>query len=114
MSNANEAVVTGNRRPLGYQQILAAPLAAAAVSLTIPTIPNGVNGVGLVVVQVEGGSVRWRDDGTAPTSTVGMLIGSSTGTAGDLAGELDYTGEIAKLQFIKSGGTPILNVSYYA
>ncbi len=112
MPEPSEATVTGNRKPLGYQQIDNATL-QSATSLTLPTIPNGVNGVGLVIVQVEGGQVRWRDDGTAPTSSVGMIIGLATGTAAELAGELDYTGEAKKLQFIDSGGTPILNVSYY-
>jgi hypothetical protein len=75
---ASEAVVSGYRRPLGYQQILAATLASAQ-SLTLPTPPDG-SGVGYVVIQCQGtagtDSVRWRDDGTAPTSTVGMQLGA--------------------------------------
>ncbi len=112
MAKPSEAVVTGTRRPLGYQQILNAALQSAA-SLTIPTLPTGTNGVGLVVIQVEGGQVRWRDDGTAPTSSIGMILGSASGSAAELGGELDYTGQVGALQFIDSGGTPILNVSYY-
>lgn len=111
--NANQAVLTANRKPLGFQQILTAALAAAK-NLTLPTIPAGTDGIGLVVIQVDGGVVRWRDDGQAPTASAGMILGSAAAVVGDFGGELDYTGEIAKLQFISAAGTPILNISYYA
>lgn len=102
---AEKAVVSGVRRPLGYQQISAATL-VAATSLTIPTLPAGVV-VGYTVIQVENGDVRWRDDGTAPTSSVGMTLLSGY--------ELDYAGDAAAIQFILIGATsPILNISYYA
>jgi hypothetical protein len=104
---ASEGTVSGYRRPLGYQQILAATL-ASATHLTLPaSIPNGMV-VGYVVIQcdVASAAVRWRDDGTAPTTTVGMIL--STGQ------ELDYTGDPTMIQFIASTGSPILNVTYYA
>lgn len=58
------------------------------------------------MIQAEGGAVRWRDDGTDPTSTVGMIL---------LAGsELDYVGQISALRFIAATDTPILDISLYA
>ena len=101
---ASTAVVSGQRRPLGYQQILAATL-VANTPLTPPTLPAGVV-IGYIVIIVEAGDVRWRDDGVAPTSAVGMPL---------LAGyELDYSGDYSKITFITKANNPILNVSYYA
>lgn len=109
---ANEAVITGIRRALGYQQIVAATL-AASTGITLPTVTAGnVPGQattqippGLAVVQCNGGTVRWRDDGTAPTSGIGMSIPDG--------GELDYTGDIANIRFILASGTPILDIALY-
>lgn len=102
---ASEATTSGYRRPLGYQQITSF---AAATHLTLPTPPAGFI-VGYTVIQCEGASTdttRWRDDGTAPTSSVGMmLIGGQ---------ELDYTGDPTMIQFIVDAGSPKLNISYYA
>jgi hypothetical protein len=99
----SEAVVTGYRQSLGYQQILAATL-AAATPLTIPTLGAGQS-LGYIVVQANGGIVRWRDDGTAPTASVGMSIPDG--------GELNYVGDFSKIKFILSTSAPILDISYY-
>ena len=104
---ASEGTVSGYRRPLGYQQILTAAL-SSATHLTLPTLPNGML-VGYIVIQCEGAgtdSVRWRDDGTAPTASVGMML--------DGGQELDYTGDPTMIQFIVDAGSPKLNISYYA
>lgn len=95
-------VISGSRTPLGYQQISAATL-ASATSLTVPN--RGL----YAVIQCEGtfgtDSVRWRDDGVAPTSSVGMILAGGQ--------ELDYIGDLATIQFIVGAGSPKLNVSYY-
>ncbi len=44
--------------PKGYQQITDL---SSAVSLTVP------NGANYAIIEAETQSVRWRDDGTAPT-----------------------------------------------
>ena len=106
---ANEAVVTGIRRALGYQQITV----TVAVKLTIPTVqvPSNPGGYaqqvspGFAIIQCNGGNVRWRDDGVAPTASVGMTLAAGA--------ELDYTGDINNIQFILSSGTPIIDVSLY-
>jgi hypothetical protein len=104
----SEGTVSAYRRPLGYQQITSGTL-GSATNLTLPTpIANLGLVPGYAIIQCEGttSSVRWRDDGTAPTSTIGMIL--STG------GELDYSGDLNKIQFILATGTPILNISFYA
>lgn len=94
----------GYRRPLGYQQISSATL-ATATKLTIPTVPAGMQ-LGYVVIQNNGtANVRWRDDGTAPTASVGMILPAGS--------ELDYYGETTALQFIEVGGGAALDITYY-
>jgi hypothetical protein len=99
----SEAIITGQRRPLGYQQILSATLATAQ-GLTLPTLPAGML-VGYALIQSNGGVTRWRDDGTSPSASVGMVLND-----GD---ELTYTGDFTKIKFILSSSTPILDIAYY-
>jgi hypothetical protein len=97
--------VFGYERPLGYQQIVAATL-NASTGFTVPAVVPGQPIRRAIVQNNTTGTVRWRDDGTAPTSTVGMVLGANQ--------ELDYGGEMTKIQFIVSTGAPILDISYYA
>jgi hypothetical protein len=78
--------------PLGFQQI--SPSAA-----TLLTVPAGTT----LAVIVSAASFTWRDDGTAPTTTVGMVWPANL--------PLYYAGQIGALQVINSSGT--VNVSYY-
>lgn len=83
--------------PKGYEQI--ASLAAAA-ALTVPA------GAVYAMIEAETNDVRWRDDGTNPTATVGMkLLADST---------IFYTGDLAAIRFIETTATAKLNVAYYA
>lgn len=86
-------------QPCGYQQISAASLASAQ-SLTVPA------GATWALIQVDTASVRWRDDGTAPTAAVGVAL--APGIAPWL-----YQGNLAAIQFIALSGSPVLNISYY-
>lgn len=94
----------GVDRPLGYQQISAATL-ATSTALTMPTIPAGMR-VRKVVCSGNGGTIRWRDDGTAPTASIGMLMADG--------GALTYTGDPTAIRFILASSTPVLDISYYA
>lgn len=85
--------------PLGYQQLMAAELATAQ-NLSPPA--GAV--LALIVPEVE--AVRWRDDGTAPTTTVGMLL--SPGLL-----PFVYTADLSTIEFIAASSGAILNVSYY-
>lgn len=90
-------VYQGALIPLGFQQLTGM---SSAQSLTVPV------GATLAIIQAEAQSVRWRDDGTAPTASVGMLI--LTATSG-----LAYVGNLANIQLIQATSGAIANVSYY-
>jgi len=90
---------------IGYQQITSL---SGAASLTVPT--RDANGLSakptLAIITPEVAGVRWRDDGTDPTATVGMPLASGV--------TLQYDGDLTKIRFIQSTAGAILNVSYYA
>jgi hypothetical protein len=81
---------------LGYQQVTSI---GSAKSLTVPA------GTTMVVFTAEAQAVRWRDDGTAPTSSVGMLVA--------VGATVQYSGPVSKLQFIEVTSGGIVDVSYY-
>jgi hypothetical protein len=101
MSTAVKAITTC----LGYQRIASL---SAATTLTVPTVDS--NGLSvkptLALIVAETQNVRWRDDGTAPTSSVGMPLAAGV--------TLQYDGDLSKIQFIEQVGGAILNISYYA
>lgn len=83
--------------PLGYQQLTSI---TAATALTVPT------GATRAMLVAEAQAVRWRDDGSAPTGSVGMILKTTDAP-------LEYNGDLAALQFIASTTGAILNVAYY-
>ena len=89
---------------LGYQQITP----NTATSLTVPAVaPDGSKQhATFAIITPEIQNVRWRDDGTDPTASVGMPVYVGT--------SLLYDGDLTKIRFINvvSGGK--VNVSYYA
>lgn len=87
--------------PCGYQQVTSI---STAKSLTVPTT-CGATPVTLARITIEAQAVRYRDDGTLPTATVGMPMA--------VAASLDYTGSLSKIQFIEQTVGGIVNVSYY-
>lgn len=82
--------------PNGYQQVTSL---SSATALTVP------NGTILAVIQAESQNVRYRDDGTNPTASVGFIL-----AAGD---NVVYNGNIAALKFIEVTASAKLNVLYY-
>jgi hypothetical protein len=90
---------------LGYQQITDL---SASVGLTVPrTDPNGLNctpTIALITPETQG--VRWRDDGVAPTASVGMPLAAGV--------TLQYDGDLTKIRFIQQNATAKLNISFYA
>ncbi len=81
---------------LGYQQITP----TVATPLTIPT-----GGPRWALICVDTTAVRYRDDGTAPTSSVGQPIASGQCVA--------YSGPMGSFQVIQQSSGAIVNVSYY-
>lgn len=91
--------------PLGYQQIT---LSGGATFLTVPTEASGTQGPVCAIISVETAAVRYRDDGTAPTASVGFPL-AVTGANQPLT----YCGQLSAIQFIQQAGSATLNVLYY-
>jgi len=89
---------------LGYQQITSL---SAATALTLPqTDKNGLRATPSVAyITPETQAVRWRDDGTDPTASVGMPLAVGV--------TLEYDGDLSKIRFIEQTASAKLNVSYY-
>lgn len=102
-------VKSGPYLPLGYCQITSL---VTAKTLTTANCSSGSvpNGAVIAEVCVETAGVRYRDDGTSPTASVGVpVIPSATSP-------LCYAYAIIPLtavQFIAVSGSPVVNVSFY-
>lgn len=92
--------------PLGFCQLTLTGT-AALISTCTGGIPAGA---GLAMIVDETANSRWRDDGTAPTASAGMLL--TFNVAGNET--MVYTGNLLKLQFIAVSGSPVLDISFYA
>jgi len=86
---------------VAHEQITA--LSTAAI-LTVATFKNARYAL-IECDHTAGKYVRWRDDGTAPTSTVGISLAPGE--------KLFYDGNLADIQFIEESASAKLNVSYY-
>jgi hypothetical protein len=82
---------------LGYQQITSL---SSAQSLTVPL------GATMALIVPETQAVRWRDDRTAPTASVGMPVA--------VGESLNYDGDLKSIWFIEQTASAKINVSYYA
>jgi hypothetical protein len=82
--------------PLGVVQITAL---SAAKGLTVPA------GANVAVIIPEAQAVRYRDDGTAPTATVGIPIA--------VGQEFVYAGSLSTIEFIEQTASAKLNVAFY-
>jgi len=91
---------SGVRRvPCGYQQVAV----DSATALTIPAACD--NSPTLVVITPEAQAVRYRDDGTNPTTSVGMPM-----AVGQV---LNYEGTISALKFISQTAGAKINALFY-
>ena len=91
-------------KPVGYAQystLTSAKKLTDAPDTSVP-MPNSTI---RALIQAEGADIRWRDDGTAPTPTVGMLIPMST--------TLEYEGDLEKIQLIETAVAGTANVAFY-
>jgi hypothetical protein len=87
--------------PLGYCQLTSID-SSTLISSCSGGIPAGAT---MAYVQPEAQAVRWRDDGTAPSATVGMPL--AVGSA------LLYVGTLPALRVISQTAGAKLNVTFY-
>jgi len=90
---------------LGYQQL---GTLTSSIGLTVP-VRDPSTGLtvkaNFALITPESKGVRWRDDGVAPTASVGMPLAAGV--------TLQYDGDLSKIQFIEQEATAKLNISYY-
>ena len=91
----------GSLSSAGYQQLT---VSTTATSLTVPA------GATLGVMIVETNAIRYRDDGTAPTSAVGALF-----TANAAAPPFPICGNatLQRAQLIRSSADSAVSILYY-
>jgi hypothetical protein len=82
---------------LGYQQITSL---SSATGLTVPA------GATRALIAPLTKDIRWRDDGTNPTASVGMPVSAGT--------YLSYDGDLQNIKFIETSASAELNITYYA
>lgn len=97
----------GQSGPIPTSDVSRVPLLHARASYTatptgLPTPPAGAT---YAVIQCEGGVVKWTDDGSAPTATLGLTLSDG--------GELRYNGNIPAVRIASKSGSPALCVAYY-
>ena len=88
----------------GYQQIATV---SSSIGLTVPVIaPDGLNAKPVfALIIAEGQPVRWRDDKTSPTASIGMPLAIGV--------PLQYDGDLTNIKFIEQVAGATLNISYY-
>lgn len=87
-------------QPLGFANV-----ATLTASAALPAVPGGTGPL-MAMIRAEGQPVRWRDDGTPPTASVGMLL--------NVGETLNYDGDLAAIRFIQTAATASLSVAFYA
>lgn len=81
----------------GFQAI------TATGSAQLLTVPAGTTSA---LICIETANIRWRDDGVAPSTTVGMPLKSTDAC-------MPYAGPIANWQFIAQSGSPVVSATFY-
>ena len=85
-----------------YVSAGASQMALAVGTNTTLTVPAGAT---LAEICVEGAALRYRDDGTAATASLGIPVAAGACFA--------YSGPLASLSFTAQSGSPTIDVSYY-
>ena len=74
--------------------------------MKLSTACNIPAGATMAYLQAETANVRYRDDGVAPTASVGSLV-----LGGDPG--IFYNGSLTTIRFIAASGSPVLDVAFY-
>lgn len=99
LGSATAQYVTNVYTPLGYVQVT--PVTTTS-NLNVPSAARAAQ-----YCVESSNAVRYRDDGTAPTATVGMLMTTPTNVC------LFYSGSIPSILFQQVTSPAILDISYY-
>jgi hypothetical protein len=84
-------------------------IGASASPLAVPNGP--VRGA---IMRVEGADVRWRMDGTAPTSTDGMPLLQTDEFSLQFVGDVDWHDALVNMLLIRAAGTDAtLHVQFF-
>jgi hypothetical protein len=95
--------MTARNVPLGhFQGTVDATTAKSLATLIGTAIPGGSDWCQLY----NDVAIRTRDDGTAPTASVGIARQANA--------VVSYDGDLAKLQAISESGAAIIDVAFYA
>jgi hypothetical protein len=87
-------------KPLGYLQLTSL---SGVTSLTAAQVPDGTRAM---LVQAEAQDVRYTDDGSTPSATVGMIIPAKS--------SVWYTGwRMADVKFIETAASAKVNILFY-
>jgi hypothetical protein len=100
------------RTPLGFYQYTVTNVVndLTDVAGTGFTIPAGTQ---YVLLSAEGAHIRFRDDGTAPTASVGLLILTTLSAPFEYWGPLTPVSTKPAFRFIGVSGSAILNAGFY-
>lgn len=85
---------------MGYQQLT---VSGTALALTVPT------GATIALLTVESNAVRFRDDGVAPTASVGFPLSVSAGGVSSF----EYSGNLSQVLIISQTGSATVDILYY-
>ena len=96
-------------KSLGYAQFAAGGVDASTLvsTATFGSNPAGIpNGTTHILITCAAQAIRWRDDGTAPTTAVGYPLAVGT--------ELVYAGSgLAQLRLIAQSAGAVVNMAAY-
>lgn len=92
--------------PKGFEQITVSSAAIGPTTATLNAITTKTDlEANCAVFRCETADVRWRDDGSNPTASVGYLL-----KAGE---ELVYDGNLRTLKFIRTASDATVDAAYY-
>jgi len=100
----------GPYTPLGYCQItsLGSPVSLVTASCSTGSVPAGAT---IAEICVETQTIRYRDDGVAPTTTIGMPVAPGSSTFPSC---FSYSIiPLSAMQLIAVSGSPVVDVSFY-
>ncbi len=92
-------IYTLERKPKGFRT-----LAVSTTAVALPTIPSNAT---RAIINVATDAIRWRDDGTAPTASVGMPVAANASI------ELLSRESILAFKAIRVTTDASLNIAYY-